>query len=147
MGKKVIDRKNRFIFVLTYYKVNLSAICFRYDAMYGKRRGNPLIFLNTAIVMGFEKCQVYILIEGVLLKIKPRRVYMGNNNVETIDRALYSLDKCNNFLASVDAIYLISLPIPRKAIRREDSLDCTNGLPLSFCLIKKPFVPLGELEY
>ena len=39
-----------------------------------QRYGCPLVLLNAAVVVGVKKCQLRILVERVLLEVKPRRI-------------------------------------------------------------------------
>ena len=62
MDQKVCDVNNRIVLVLSDGYVYNCAVFLRNHTVHCHRKGNPLIFLNTAIVMGVKISQIGIII-------------------------------------------------------------------------------------
>ena len=62
MNKQVGNAKYRILWRLSKSKLHLFTVLFAYNAVEGKGKSGPLIFLDTTIVMGIKKGKVRILV-------------------------------------------------------------------------------------
>ena len=62
MNQKVCDIKNRIFLILTDCYIHNGSVLLHDYAVHCHRKGNPLVFLHTAIIMGVKICKVCILI-------------------------------------------------------------------------------------
>ena len=76
--------------------------------MQSQRKGNPLVFLDTAIIMGIQKCHLGILIKRILLQIKTWRIDVGTQDIHALLHRLRTNDKHRDLLAHVIAENLVS---------------------------------------
>ena len=84
MRKQIGDSEYRIAVVVTDSDIYGCAVFFRNNAVESQRKSYPLIFLNSAVVVGIEHSHVVILIERILFQVDTRGVDVGSNDVHTI---------------------------------------------------------------
>ena len=76
--------------------------------MKGKWNRNPLIFLYATVIMGIQIRKAPILIKGILLYIKPRRINMRPKDIHSLFHGLSADPEHGYRLIHPDSIYLIA---------------------------------------
>ena len=62
MHQKIGYEKDRIVFFFTDIDNDLFSVFLDNNAMYGKRDRHPLIFFDTAVIMGIQECEITILV-------------------------------------------------------------------------------------
>ena len=90
MGKKIGDHKFGVAFIIAYANGDAGAVFLINYAV--KRKGNrrPLIFFDTAVIMGLEIAELLILIKRIGLEVEPRGIYMRGNDFGARGNALFA---------------------------------------------------------
>ena len=84
MDQKIRDKEYRIILVLAYAE-NYSLTALLYDhAMDRERNSHILVFLDPSVIMRIQKSDIAVLVHGILLDIKSRRVNMGSKDIEAV---------------------------------------------------------------
>ena len=108
VGEKVGDAEDRVILVLADGHGYRHAVLERDDAVDGKREGDPLIFLDAAVVAGVERDDLVLLLERVLLDVETRGVDVGAEDVDAVlERLRADLDE-HEALVTDGGIYLVA---------------------------------------
>ena len=84
MNQKIRDTKYRIRRILTDYNIDNSAVLLCNNAVKSKRKSNPLILLDSAIVVCIKKSKILILIKRILLNINTRRVNVRTKDMHTL---------------------------------------------------------------
>ena len=71
MDEQIRDEHHRILVIFADDHINGCSILFDHHTMYGQRNGDPLILLDSTIVVRIQICKVRILVERILLHIKP----------------------------------------------------------------------------
>ena len=107
MGKQVCYGKCRFVFPFTDGNINLCPVLLNDDTVECKRHCNPLVLLNSTVIVGIEVRHLCILIQRVLFDVDSRRVDMRAENIHSVYKRLRAcLEKYNGFFRIVH-IYLV----------------------------------------
>ena len=93
MREEIRNAYHRIIFVLADYDFYQLPVLFRYHPVYRKGKGNPLIFLDSAVVVGVKVSKSGFFIKGILFCVKPRRVYVRPQNVHSLFYRFFPHDK------------------------------------------------------
>ena len=108
MNQDIADTEYRIIFLLTNCKGNHASVLFHNDSVQSQRKGNPLVFLDAAIIMGIQKSHLGILIKRILLQIKTGRINVGTQDVHALLHRFRTNDKHSDFLAHIVTEDLVS---------------------------------------
>ena len=74
----------RIIVLFTYIDVYCLAVFKAYNAVKGKRNGNPLVLFDSAVVVGVQVNHEVAFVKGVLLDVKARGIDVGSKNVHSL---------------------------------------------------------------
>ena len=108
MDQKVCDVYDRIIFIFTDGNVDYAAVFFCDHAVDREWKSYPLIFLDTAIVVGIEVCKVCVFIQRILFYVETWGVDVCAEDVHTFfQRFLAYVEQCHDLFHS-DCIYFIS---------------------------------------
>ncbi len=77
VGQQIGDAEDRVIRVLADGDGDGGAVPLRHHAVEGKGNGGPLVFLDAAVVVGFEVAQLLLLHQGVGLQVQAGAVDVG----------------------------------------------------------------------
>ena len=112
MNEKVGDIYNWILFRFTYRYFYYGTI-FLYDhSMDCKRKCNPLVFLDTTVIMGIQISQIRIFIQRILFHIKSWGVNMCSQNVHTfLNRLLTYMKKCHDLFHSYSINFISGLDL------------------------------------
>ena len=72
MNQQIADADNRIIFFFPDAQIDPGSVFFEDNPMQRHRQGNPLILLDTTVIMRIHQRQAMILIERMLLHIQTR---------------------------------------------------------------------------
>ena len=106
--EKVVDIEYGVVFVLAYADVNRRSVGFCDRAVKSKRNCCPLIFLYSAVVMGFEKAHSVGFVKRALLQVHSRRVDVRRGKTDALAEALRADDKRRKGFIVVIVIILFS---------------------------------------
>ena len=109
MYQYVCDGEYRILLILTYHHIHYRAVSLHHHTVYGKRYGHVLVFLDPAVVVGIEISHTTVLIERVLLDVKPRAVYMCPQDVQAVLEGLVAqVEECHGLVHEA-GIHLVSM--------------------------------------
>ena len=108
MDQDIRYTEYRIRLILTDHHIHQSSICFCNHTVNGQGQGHPLIFLDTAIVMGIQIGQITFLIERILLYIQPGRIQMGTQDIHTLFQRILADVEQSNRLSHIVGIDLVS---------------------------------------
>ena len=84
MRKKIADVQDRIVFILPDHNIQDRTVFFCHNAVDRKRKGHPLVFLDSAVIMRVQISQVRILIQRVLLDIQSGRIDVCTKNIHPL---------------------------------------------------------------
>ena len=84
MREEVGDGQNGIIWLLADVQLDFRAVFLEDDAMEGEREGDPLVFLDAAIVMRVEQDELVVFVERRRLEVETRAVDMGADEFEAV---------------------------------------------------------------
>ncbi len=90
MYQQVRNYKYRIILIFSDVHSDYRTVFLRNNAVKCKRKRNPLVFLNTAIVVGIQIGKFFVLVQRVLLDINPWRVNVCPQDVHACFQRLLS---------------------------------------------------------
>ena len=79
-GQKIGNGKNGISLVLPHRHGDPLAVGADHHAMQRQRDGGPLVFFDSAVIVGFEHRKLCFFIKGTGLEVNARRVNMGGDN-------------------------------------------------------------------
>ena len=80
VGQKIGNGKNGISLVLPHRHGDPLAVGTDHHAVQCQRDGSPLVFFDSAVVVGFEHRKLCFFIKGTGLEVNARRVNMGGDN-------------------------------------------------------------------
>ena len=80
VGQKIGNGKNGISLVLPHRHGDPLAVGADHHAMQRQRDGGPLVFFDSAVIVGFEHRKLCFFIKGTGLEVNARRVNMGGDN-------------------------------------------------------------------
>ncbi len=81
MGEQVRYADYRFFLRLPDDDGDLAAVLFHHNAMDGKGKGGPLVFLDASVIVGVQIGQFPLLVERILLHIQSGGVNVGCQDI------------------------------------------------------------------
>ena len=84
MRQQVGDRELRILWILTDDDLNGLAVLLRHDAVDFQRDGDPLVFLDAAVVMRLEKADLVLFVERDGLEVKARGIDVRRGDVRAM---------------------------------------------------------------
>ena len=94
VGQQVGDVEHGVGRILAHADLDVGAVLQRHHAVQGQRHGDPLVLLDTAVVVRVEAGDLVGLVERVLLHVEARRVDVGTQDVEALlERLGAEMDK------------------------------------------------------
>ena len=109
MYEKIRYKENRIVLILSYVEFDGRAVFFDDHTVKRKRDGDPLIFLDAAVIMRIKICYGAVLVQRIGLDIKPRGIYMGTEDVHAFrKRSFPDVEQSDGFV-HVHRINLITL--------------------------------------
>ena len=125
MGQQVADAVGHIFIV----NIHHTAVFFDDHTFQSKRNGSPLIFFDTAVIVGSEMYQTLLLGNGIGLEVQTGRVDMGGGNVDTLFHILFAHHGKGNGFGAVDHIHFVACLV---------GLACfISGKTVFFCLFDK----------
>ena len=103
MGQQVRDDKLGLL-VLAQPYLHHGAVLLGHHAVKLQGDGDPLVLADAAVVMGLEKGQLTVLVQGVGLQVQAGGVDMGGHDLGALFQALLAYDSQHDALAPVYAI-------------------------------------------
>ena len=88
MGEKIGNIEHGIPTLIAHGYFNLFAVCLHYNSVKGKGQRNPLIFLYAAVIMRFKQGGSAGLVNGVLLYVQTRGVYVAAHYVHAVFKGL-----------------------------------------------------------
>ena len=108
MHQQVGNYKYRVVVLLSDIYFHHRAVLLRNHSVKCKRDCNPLVFLDTAIVMGIQIGKLIVLIQRVLLDVDTRGIDVGAQYVHScLERLLPNMEDCD-CLIHTHGIYLVA---------------------------------------
>ena len=124
MRKDVRDAENRIFRIVSDCNIDLCAVGLDHDSIDGKRACNPLILLDSTIIV---RIQVYnsgfvelVFIDGILLGVESGRIDVSSQDVHTLADFITADVEQNQALAhlvvvdlvtGLELIYRIDIPV------------------------------------
>ena len=111
MRQQVGDDKLRVVRFVAHAHLNLfhlPIVAHAHHAAQLERNRRPLVFLDAAVIMRFEKRHAAILIQGDGTDVYARRVEMGGGQTHALRHAFFADDGEHNTLVAVDLIELVT---------------------------------------
>ena len=152
MRKKVGYNELRLPFFFAEADFYLRAVTQNDYAVERHRNRCPLIFLDSAVVVGLEKSNLVCFIERVRLKVKPGRINMSRCDSYTLADAFFADNGKDNRFFTVEIVNLVAGCVLLEFIKGNEALFLCLGnnkfcdLSLSFVIVEKFFVILGEIH-
>ena len=108
MDQQICNNENRIIFLFSNADIYNCSILFCDHSVQCQRKCNPLILLNSAIIMCIKISKFIIFIKWVLLYINAWGIYMGSEKIHSLFQWLCShMEHCDG-LVHAYCVYLIS---------------------------------------
>ena len=152
--QQVGDAEHRVVFVLADVDDDLFAGLPDDHAVQRQRDGDPLIFLDAAVIMRIQIRQIGILIERVLLHVDARGVDVRAEDIHALLQRLLAQHEEHEALAhpvGIDARARFQLPARAndrvqilKAVRLRQLLAVGHALALRFAVVDEIAVCLGK---
>ena len=101
VGQEVQHGKDRVMGVLADGELHPGAVGLDDHPVDGQGPGQPLVFLDAAVVVGLQKGQVGVFIERVLFQVQPGRVDVGGHDAQPLGQGPAALDHQDDDLAPV----------------------------------------------
>ena len=108
MGEQVGDAEDGIGLVLADDHVHDGAVLLGHDAMDGQRQGDPLVLLDATVVVGVQRDELVLLLDGVLLDVEARRVDVRAEDVDAGRERLGAHVQEHEALAAVDGVDLVA---------------------------------------
>ena len=105
--QEIGDDKLRILRLAADDHVNHVAVFERDDAVQLERNRNPLVFLDSAVIMRFKICHLGILKQRQLLEIEARRIDVRAGNHTALAQGLFADDREDKGLAAVVEVNLV----------------------------------------
>ena len=84
MYEQIRYKEDRIVLILSYGKFYGLTVLFYDDPVKCKGDGDPLVFLDPAVIMGVKISKGSVFIKGIGLDIHPWAVYMGPQYVHAL---------------------------------------------------------------
>ena len=149
MGKQVIDGEQRVAGVGTHRHADNGAVLHAHHPPQLQGDGHPLVFADTAVVVGLEEGQLAVLIEGGRLQIQPGAVDVGGGDGHALIQRRGADDGQVDAAAPVHPVYLgagLELHAPLegdKAGGLGQLHRIVHAVPLRLALVQEGFVALA----
>ena len=99
MYQQIGNKEHRVVLVFPNVQFHCGPILFHDNPMKGKGDGHPLVLFHAAIVMGIQIGNPAVLIEGILLDIQPRGIYMCAQDIHSLCHGtLPNAEQCHCFI-------------------------------------------------
>ena len=108
MDQQVGNHQNGIALVLTDGDGYLRAVLSADHAVNGQGHAGPLILFDSAVVMGFDKGDFRILVQGLGLQVQPGRIHMGSTDIGALCQRFGAHNGNQEALAPVVQIDLIA---------------------------------------
>ena len=112
--------------------------------MKGERTGEPLVFAQTAVIVGFSLGKAGLFHEGMLLEVKPRAVGVGGHQGNAAAHGLGALAEGEEALAAKRFEVAFSLRIIAEAVGAESLLAEGHGLAFRLAVVQKIDIAVDE---
>ena len=151
MGENVGDAELRLIRFFTDFNIDKTAVSLANSAMQRKRNCCPLIFFDSAVVVGFEISHAVLLVNRALFQIKARRVNVSGGNSYAVLNASFAFNAKNDCLASVCVINFVACVECaaefvkfNKSVFLRNILNISGNLTLCFVSAQKFLISLAK---
>ncbi len=121
-----------------------GAVLFDNGSVQGQRDGKPVVFADTAVVVGFRQCNVGVFIKRSLLEIQTRAIAMRAQQTESFAQRTLALSSEEAGLVPVEAIHLRRLEIISKPGFFHLLADIVHDKPFGFAFAQKFHIPFGH---
>ena len=111
-----------------------SAVSLRHHPMQCQGQGDPLVFLDAAIIMGIKISQAAFLIQGILLHIQAAGIYVRTQDVHALFQRLLADIEEHNRLLHIHGIELSPRLDFFAPLYDPEELPIARGLCLPHCL-------------
>ena len=108
VGEQIVDVEYGIGLFLADDDVAVAAVGTDDSAVDGKRSCNPLVLLDTAVVMGLEEAHIALFIDGMLLQVDAGRVDMGCGDANAVFHRLAADHEQEQFLVAVVIIEFVT---------------------------------------
>ena len=109
MDQKIGYKEHRVFLILANIDLHRSAILFHHHTVKCKGQRYPLILLHASVIVGVEIGEAPLLIQRVLLHIKPRGINMSPKDIHPLRHRFLTDAEQNYGLVHPDRIDLITL--------------------------------------
>ena len=65
MGKQVRHAEYRLLLILSNGNLHGLSVFLYHHAVHGQGNGTPLVFADTAVIMGFKKCDILLFVQRI----------------------------------------------------------------------------------
>ena len=156
MDQQVGNEEDRIIGIFADIQFDGGAVLFHDDAVNSQGHGDPLIFFDTAVVVGVQISKAAVFIERVLLDIKTRGIDVGPQDIETLTQFLTADGEHDDRFIHLDGVDLIA-GLQRRALRDHGAElakaflfnqidDIIDAFALGFGLAEEILIILGKSE-
>ena len=126
--------------------VNAFAVFQDNAAVHGERDGCPLVLLNAAVIVRFEKRKVILLVQRMWFEVEARGVDVGSGNADAVFASLFADDGKNHGFSAVVQVDFVTGLVLFGGVKWDESRFFCFGygegyrFTLSFCRIHKCLV-------